>query len=295
MRRRGSREIRLAVLGVCVGAAIASPARADDTACIASSEQSLVLRKQGALHGALAQLAICADPGCPAEVKAECALRIDAVTRAMPTLVLAARDAAGNDLLDIKVTMDGAPLASSLDGRPVSLDPGKHSFRFEAAGKPPVDKQLVLREGEKDRRETIVFGGAPASPKPLVETPTPSSWTARRTVALVGGGVGLVGLGLGAVFGGYALAAKNDEGRDCPSPGCATRPQAVQDYNTAKDNATGSTVAFVVGGALVAAGAVLWLTEPARTSAPAHASGGLHLAPGLVHAGGELLLGGQWE
>jgi hypothetical protein len=275
------------------------PAFADDAACIAASEQALALRKQGKLHRALEQLAVCADPGCPGEVKTECARRVDLVRASMPTLVLAARDTAGNDLLDVNVTMDGAPLATALDGRPLSVDPGPHVFRLEAPGLPPIERQLVLREGEKSRRESVVLGvprAAPAPPAPPPLQPT-STWSTQRTLALVGGGVGIVGLGLGALFGGYALAAKNDESRDCPSAGCATRPQAVQDYNAAKDNATGSTVAFVAGGALVAAGVVLWLTAPAPAGEPSRSpvASGLRLTPGVGPSAATLVVAGDWQ
>ena len=137
---------------------MAPAAFADDAACIAASEQALTLRTQGKLHDALKQLAVCSDQACPDEVKTECTRRIDAVDAAMPTLVLVAKDGAGNDLSAVKVTMDGVSLMESLDGRPLSLDPGEHAFRFETAGQPPVEKKLVLREGDKERHETVVLG-----------------------------------------------------------------------------------------------------------------------------------------
>lgn len=54
--------------------------------------------------------------------------------------------------------------------------------------------------------------------------------------------------------------------------GCqsATRPQAVSDQNDATKAATIATVGFIAGGALLAAGAVLFFTAPVATeSAPA--------------------------
>ena len=69
---------------------------------------------------------------------------------AIPTLIVAAKDSAGNDRLGVTVTIDGMPL-EGVDGRPIALDPGEHTFRFEAAPLPPLEKSLVLRTGEKNR------------------------------------------------------------------------------------------------------------------------------------------------
>jgi hypothetical protein len=271
-----------------------APAWADDAACVAASEQALSLRESGHLHDALKQLAVCADAACPGEVKDECARRIEAIGAAMPTLVLGATDGAGNDRSAVTVTMDGAPLVDTLDGRPIAIDPGPHTFRFEVAGQPPVEKLLVLREGEKDRRESVVVGpvpppapapAPPVSPPPAVSAPPlavsapppapkPSPWTTQRVLAVSAGAVGVVGLGIGAVFTGFAASAHSKEQRDCANAQCGPGAylQSVEDYDTAKKNATGATVGFVAGGALVAAGIVLWLTAPPPRSPDAPAA-----------------------
>jgi hypothetical protein len=266
-----------------------STARADVAACIASSEQALTLRKQGKLRDAMQQLAQCADPSCPAEVSSDCAVRINAVSAAIPTLILAAKDGGGNDLYDVRVSMDGAPLAAKLDGRPMSIDPGEHTFHFEVAGQPPLDKQLVLREGEKDRRETIVLGPPAASPAPTASGS--SFWNTQRTLAVIGGGLGVVGLGVGALFGGLAIGDQNMEKSNCSSSACSNRPQAQADFTTGNSNATVSTVAFIAGGALVAAGAVLYFT--AHDPAAATSTGRLYLAPSTTGSGPAFMLGGE--
>jgi hypothetical protein len=268
MRRGASAPVVvLAAAGVAFAAlaAFASTARADDAACIAAAEGEIPLRKQGKLHDALKQLAVCADAACPAEVKAECVQRIEAVKAAMPTIILAAKDGAGNDLTAVSVTLDGAPVAGALDGRALDVDPGEHTFRFDLAGQPPLEKKLVLRQGEKDRRETVVLGPPPAAP--VVPGPAPSSWSTQRTLALVTAGVGVVGLGLGAMFGAYAISSQSREKSDCSPSGCPSYAQGVEDYNTAQKDATGATAALAAGGALVAAGVVIWFTAP-KPSAP---------------------------
>jgi hypothetical protein len=240
-------------------------AAADDAACIAASEQSLALRKQEKLHDALKQLALCADPACPDEVKQECSRRIGDIDGVMPSIILAAKDLVGNDLDEVAVTMDGESFTRRLDGRPITIDPGEHKFHFEFTGAPPLDKTIVVREGERDRHEAIVMQ--------LKPPPPPSFWTAQRAIAATTGFVGLVGIGLGAVFGAFAIAAQGQESTDCPAIGCQHLLQAQTDYNYAQTNATASTVLFIAGGVLAATGIVLWLVTPKRVNVQVTASG----------------------
>lgn len=217
-------------------------------------------------------------------MKSECSRRIDEIKNAIPTLILAARDGAGNDLYDVKVSMDGQPLVATLDGRPVSIDPGEHDFVFEEAGQAPVEKKLVLREGEHDRREIVVIGPPPpvASATPPAHA-APSTWNTQRVLGVVGVGLGLVGVGLGTSWGLYALSSQNREKSDCPAASSCNRPQANEDYTTAHEDATASTVAFAAGGALLAAGAVLWFTAPS-----------VHVAPSVGSRGGGLVCVGDF-
>jgi hypothetical protein len=294
--RRLARGVFAPMMAGAVGL-LARPARADEAACIAASEQALTLRQQGKLHDALQQLAICSAASCSSEVKAECTQRIDAIDAAMPTLVLGAKDGAGNDLYDVRVSMDAAPLTSTLDGRPLSIDPGEHTFTFDAAGAAPVEKKLVLREGEKDRHESIMIGTPPPTPAvvPALPPPPPAAPAhaplgTQKTLAVVGGGLGVVGVGLGVWFGAFAASSQSKEKSECSTPACTSRPQAVEDYNTAKEDAVASTIAFVAGGAMLAAGAVLWFTAPPDRR-PADTAR-LRVTPVLDARSGRLVLGG---
>jgi hypothetical protein len=283
----------------CALGGLERPARADEAACIAASEDALTLRQQGKLHDALKKLSVCAEATCSSEVKAECTQRIAAIDAAMPTLVLGAKDGAGNDLYDVRVSMDGAALRGSLDGRPIALDPGEHAFTFETAGNAPVEKKLVLREGEKDRHESVVIGPVPAPPAvtPAAAalpppTPTRTPWSPQKTLAVVSGGVGVIGVGLGVWFGAFAASSQSKEKADCAPTACSNRAQAIEDYDTAKKDATGSTIALVAGGALLAAGAVLWFTAP-KEHGPRGASR-IHLAPVVDTRSGRIIVGGAF-
>jgi hypothetical protein len=288
----------LAPLFACAAGFFAPEAHADEAACIAASEQALTLRQQGKLHDALQQLAVCAEASCSSEVKAECTQRIGAIDAAMPTLVLEAKDGAGNDLYEVRVSMDAAPLMASLDGRPLSIDPGEHAFTFETAGQAPVERKLVLREGEKDRHESVVIGPPapppPVAPLPVAAQPAPphAPLGKQKTLAIVSGGRGVVGVGLGVWFGAFAASSQSKEKSDCSPAACTNRPQATEDYNTARQDAVASTIALGAGAAMVAAGAVLWLSAPSG-----HGASGarrVHLAPVIDATSGRLVVGSEF-
>jgi hypothetical protein len=239
--------------------AVTTPTRADDASCVAATEQAFTLRQQGKLHDALKQLAACADTTCPDEVKQECAKRIADIDAAMPSLILAAKDLGGNDIDAVEVTMDGQPFAGRLDGRPITVDPGEHKFHYVVSHAPPAEKTLIVREGERGRRESIVIQLAPPKPVPF--------WSTPRVLGLVSGVVGLAGIGVGAVFGGYAAGAQSQEQSNCSPSSCLHPGQASTDYDYARQNATASTVLFISGGVLAATGVILWLLAPKHTLA----------------------------
>jgi hypothetical protein len=306
-----------------VTAALARPLRASDPTtadCLSASEASLKLRGEHKLREARGQLLVCASASCPADVRNECVRRVDPVNAAIPTIIFEAKDAAGNDMTAVKVTMDGQPLAERLEGSAISLDPGTHTFRFEVVGQPPVEKTLVIYEAVKDRHEPIVMStegavslvpsplptpialpspsiGAPPSPPPTpASVPdtgvTARTWNSRKTVALAVGGLGIAGLAVGGIFGGVAASDwSSAKSESCPNCSLTKYQEASSDHNNAVTAATVSTASFIAGGALVAAGVVLWLTAPSAHEAPPSPTA-LRLVPGIGPGSGGLLLRG---
>jgi hypothetical protein len=277
------------------------PARADERSCIAASENEVGLRKQQKLKAALEQLALCSAPACPGEVRTECDQRAAEVNAAMPTIVLGATDAAGNDLIAVTVTLDGVALATQLDGRALSLDPGEHTLKFAGNGV-TVDKTFVAKEGEKGRRITVVLDHHPAVVSPPVTPAAPapvearSTWTTQKTLALVAGGVGVVGLGLGTGFGVIAIADVNASKSDCPNGACTSssnHANAVSEHSTAGTMGDVSTAGFVVGGVGVAAALVLWFTSP-KTEKGAAAVRRFWVDPLVGTRSGVMTLGGSF-
>jgi hypothetical protein len=252
----------------------ADPTTAD---CLAASDASLKSGNEHKLRAERGQLLVCAAPSCPSDIRKECLRRVDEVNAAIPTIIFDAKDAGGNDLSTVKVTLDGEMLAERLEGTALSIDPGEHSFTFETAGQPPVTKQFIIQESQKDRRESITFGkpaprwvpSQPAAPQAELAPPTTNETSRglgpQRVAAIVAAGVGVVGLGIGSAFGVVALSKKSDAQNVCADQ-CTTQA-GVSDWSDAKSAGNVSTALFIVGGVGLAGAAILWLSAPSPTHA----------------------------
>jgi hypothetical protein len=269
-------------LAFLASSAVAREARAADPTtaqCLAAADQSIQLRDQHQLRAARAQMLVCAATSCPAAVQSECLRRVDQINAAIPTVVFEPKDASGNDLSNVSVEIDGQPLAPRLDGTALPLDPGVHRFRFVPEGGSPVEKTIVIHEGEKDRHERIDLGGgaapigtatrAPGAQAASASIAPPSEGdpgASRRLLAYIVGGAGVAGLAVGTIFGVMASSDSSNSKNECSSVPCAGYTKSLNDYNSASTEATVSTIAFVAGGAAVAAGAVLFFTAPKASS-----------------------------
>jgi len=272
-------------------------ARAADTTkqeCVDANDAAQDLRQSGKLRQAREKLAICASARCPSVVRDDCTQRLAELDSAMPQIVFSARDASGNDLVDVKVTIDGAPLVDRLDGSSVKVDPGPHVFVFTWEGHPVVTKRLVLAEHDHARREVVVFRAAET---PHVESASPAMASAatdssgsgidRQAIAFAVGGIGVGGLVVGSIFGAGASSKWSSAKNDCGA-GCGPTAPAQGEKSTASSDASVSTVAFVVGAALAAGGVVLYLTAPSGSTMGT----GLHIAPALASGEAGVVLAG---
>jgi hypothetical protein len=270
-------------IAALVLAATAGRAAPTKEQCIDANSQAQKLRRESKLAAARQQLVSCSDPSCPTMVRGDCTTRLDEVQKAQPTLVLDVKSRSGDDLTDVKVTVDGEPFPVTLDGTAVAMDPGPHTLTFEAAGFEPVTKSLVLKEAEKDRRERIVLHRVPkVAPEASTtggdagslpdEPPDPEPSHGLGTQRLVGvavGGVGLAGIVVGSVFGLKAASEWSAQQSACGSASsCPDHGGAVTHHSNLTTDATISTWAFIGGGALVASGVLLFLTAPSRYKPP---------------------------
>ncbi|MDI1451552.1 hypothetical protein [Polyangium sp. 6x1] len=182
----------------------APPDPARKAQCAAAFEEGQELEKSGRLVEARGKFVSCSDEACPAVVRDECATMLPRVESSLPTIVPGLRDASGNDVVTAEVTLDGAVLTKTLDGQPIAVNPGPHTLRFVAPNAAPVERQLVVRVGEKNRVITVDLG-APAKTPPdggLDKPAEPGSGTSgKRVASYVLGGLGVVSLGAFAYLG----------------------------------------------------------------------------------------------
>ncbi|MGH7437124.1 MAG: hypothetical protein ACRENE_15730, partial [Polyangiaceae bacterium] len=146
-------------------------------ACLAAGQKALDLQKQGKLLDARAQLALCAAPGCGQYISPACQKQGADITAKLPSILFVPKDAEGSELVGVQVTIDGGE-TRTLDGKPLTLDPGPHTFRFEALGLRPSERTFALVEGVQGRQEPVVVGvtetppaGADAEAPPPAEAP----------------------------------------------------------------------------------------------------------------------------
>lgn len=270
--------LAVAVLGVVLCEARGARAADATTAqCIASSERGQELRSAEKLHDAHAQFAACIAASCPGLIREDCARRLDEVAAATPSVVFEVEDAAGNDVTGVRVTVDGQPVIVSA-GAAIEVDPGEHTFAFaEGDGVATEERRLVLVEGVKGRRETVVLRDravglptgekaqtASAAPMPMsVEHPAPGP----PPLAWVAFGAGGVGLVVGVIAGLVADGKHSTLSGECNDSAGTCAPQYAGDLDSFHALRTASTVGYVVGALGVAGGVTLWLTAPRARSA----------------------------
>src|SRR5262249_17237694 len=124
--------------------------------CADAAEHAQLARAAGHLVEARADLLVCASTSCPAVVRRDCPDWYAAVDRALPPIIVVARDAAGADVAVVRVSIDGTRVARA-DGRAIPLDPGHHHLEVESDAGVVVTREIVAIEGEKERRIDAVF------------------------------------------------------------------------------------------------------------------------------------------
>jgi hypothetical protein len=296
-----ARAIAIAVCGALASTLAAPRAEADGatpptkTECAKANADAQALRMDGKLATARQKLEMCQAASCPAIVRDDCAQRMDELEHIQPTIVFDVKDAAGADVSATSVTVDGAPLSGRLAGGALRVDPGEHTFTITAGELPPVTRHLVIKEGEKDRREPIVLG--PASPSSPLPPPSPepasSGLGAQKVLGLTAGGLGIVAVVFGSIFGAETFSAVSAQKKDCPTAPCANAAAAASDHSTAVTDSTVSTISFIAGPVLLAGGALLLFTAP-RASHSREESAGLLVTPTAGPGGGGVTLSGRF-
>jgi len=118
--------------------------------CLSAPIDGQQAQRVGKLMEARASYLSCSSASCPKEIVSDCEHWLREVDDALPSVIFAARDAQGHDVVDARISIDGgAPAPMATLGVP--LNPGPHRFTFHRDGAPDVEQQAVLRAGEEPR------------------------------------------------------------------------------------------------------------------------------------------------
>jgi len=240
--------------------------------CVDAHGRGQDARDQNKLSLARKLFLSCAQSACPALIQGDCARFADDLGRQQPTLTFAARDSSGADLPDTAVYVDDMLIVTRLDdGKPHDADPGKHTVKFQNAGREKL-VTIVLNNGEKGRSVIATFdapGGAPppatavggaAPPLPRAEPRTTHPTGAK--VLIIGGAVALAA---GAALGVYGLVSIPSE-CSLGDHTCTATPGSAP-YDDASSSVRNANIGFIVGGVGLAAviGGLVWYAKGGAT------------------------------
>lgn len=171
------------------------------------------------------------------------------------------------ELDGLAIRVDGKSVASE-ERRLVRLDRGKHVVVASAPLHVAFRAEVDIEDGATTRLAIPALAPVPSAP---TEPPGPPPTHPRRTLGLALAGVGVAGLATGGIFGAMALSLRGEAESECPAATygfhCPTASGADA-WNRASARGNVSTIAFVAGGVLLAAGAALWLTAPRSSTSP---------------------------
>lgn len=154
----------------------------------------------------------------------------------------------------VTLTIDGA-VASPFDAAH-PLNPGTHTLTLIGRGGASVTQSVSVKAGDEER---VLVPFASLDPY------GPGSLTVPAAIAF---GVGLAGLGAGAVTAGLAQSSAGDSSARCVRSGCSPSASA-KDSNTL---GVASAVSFAAGGASLATSAILLYVGRRGRATPAPAS-----------------------
>jgi hypothetical protein len=233
------------------------------------------------------RLPISGDKAVQEQAKLDAQAEGDQLLPRIPSLLVSvAGEPAG-----LSVTVDGKELPELLLGEARPTNPGQHQV-VAKRGAEQARETLTLTEGEHRRLElklALATGTSPTAPATAAGGSMPEArkpGSTKRTlglVAIVAGGAGLV---TGGVTGFIALNKKKalDDDERCLNGQCLYSAEAeVKSLRTFR---TISTVGFVAGGVLAAAGVTLLLTAPRPESAEQSARVSLRIGPAQLSVHG---------
>ncbi len=194
--------------------------------------------------------------------------RTQALEPRIPKLTLTLASGAPKDSTVREGQVD---LGSGTFGVALPVDPGAHELVVSAPGFQPRTFQISLKEGEA--RTLSVGPGAPLAAAtvatrpvtgkpPAPAEPAPRAHASERTLGFTLGGVGVAGLGVGAIAGVLELGKKHTVDADCgPDKSCTST--GLDAAHSARTFEMVSNVGWVVGAAALGAGVYFLLSGSA--------------------------------
>jgi hypothetical protein len=201
---------------------------------------------------------------------------------------------------DMLIALNNRTMSAAAVGSSIPVDPGELSIKVTAPGKEPWSEELVIQPGPSRKRVLVpaLKDAAPAPEPPKKEAPKdppPAKESRGLPPLFIGGmaaaGVGLVGIGVGAVFGVRTFSKASDVEANCDGSSC--NAAGLQANDEAYTSATISTVAFGAGLACAAAGAAMMIIA-GPSKGEKKSAGRVWVAPSASGSGGQLTLGGRW-
>lgn len=162
----------------------------------------------------------------------------------------------------LEITRDGSAVGSAQWGLGIPADAGQHTVVAKAPGHKEWTSVAVV-EGEGTSTTVSVpklDEGAPATTGAESERGSSGLGT-QKTLALVAGGVGVVGIGIGTVFGLKTMSKQSDAEKYCNGTACRDA-RGVSAGNEAHAAGNIATIGVVVGAVGLAGGLTLWFTAP---------------------------------
>lgn len=207
--------------------------------------------------------------------------RAAALEPKLVTLVVEVSPASSN-LSNLVVKRDTVEVGRAQWGSSIPIDPGKHVIVASADGKEPWQTEVNIVETVRSTKVVVpALKNAAAQPVAAGGGAAPASTgSTQRTLGIIIGGAGIVGLGVGTVFGLRSMSKHDDDLKYC-DPNSSCDATGVNLRNEARDAGNISTVAFIAGGVLFAGGVALYLTAPRSSSSTSRASA-LGIGPGSI-------------
>jgi len=217
----------------------------------------------------------------------------------VPSLTIKVDGAAAGETPTI--TIDGVQVPAAAVGLPRRVDPGHHVVAAKTASSEGSAEVDVREKETKQVQVTLSASSTPgalpgkddsSAAPPNAEGGSEGEETTSHSpswLTWAGAGVGVAGIGVGAVTGLMSISKTSSLKDECPAKSCVT-PQANKDRDSAFTLATISTVSFIAGGvgAAIAIGSiVLGHPEPSAATAPPPSAARLQVTPwvGLCTAG----------